>query len=70
MNAPAKQAAAIRDAKPPTMAWANARPSRPPMLERQAARAPTKATAAKTMPRTTAPEASSGICDASRTVIA
>src|SRR4029079_6408974 len=70
MNAPAKQAAATSDAIPPTRAWAKARPSRPRTLDRQAARAPTTATAPNQRPSTTAPEARSGICEVSRTVIA
>src|SRR5439155_726295 len=34
MTAPAKQAAATSAASPPTIAWANARASRPPTFER------------------------------------
>jgi DNA invertase Pin-like site-specific DNA recombinase len=70
MTARAMQPAATSDATPPTMAWPKARASLPPTLERQAARAPTAAIAMNTRPRTTRPEASSGICEASRTLIA
>ena len=61
MTAAAKQAAAMRADRPPTIACPKARASRPPTLERQVARAPTPAIAPKTIPSTTAPEASNGI---------
>ena len=70
MTAPAMQPAATSAAIPPTMAWPNARASLPRTLERHAARPPTPAIAMKTRPRTTRPDARSGICDGSRTVIA
>ena len=50
------------------IAWPNARASRPWTLDRHVARAPTIAIAPKTIPRTTAPDARSGIWLASRTV--
>ena len=70
MIAAAKQPKAISDAMPPTIAWPNARPSAPRTLDRQIPTSPRIATAEKTSPRTTAPDASSGIWLASRTVIA
>src|SRR4029078_10139320 len=64
----AKQPAAASAESPPTIACPNARASRPRTLERQVARAPTMAIAPNTSPRTTAPDASSGIWLVSRTV--
>src|SRR6266850_7967250 len=61
ITAAAKHAAATSADSPPTIACPKARASRPPTLERHVARAPTPAIAPKTIPSTTAPEASNGI---------
>ena len=45
ITAPAKQPAATSAETPPTRAWPKARASRPPTLDRHAARPPTKAIA-------------------------
>ena len=50
MIAAAKQPAAISAASPPTIAWPNARASRPATLERHVARAPTAAIAREDEP--------------------
>src|SRR5215210_5029906 len=59
--APAKHAAATSAAIPPRSECPKARASRPWTLERHVARAATAAIAAKTRPRTTDPETTSGI---------
>jgi hypothetical protein len=68
--AAAKQPAAATAAMPPTTPNDTAQPFRASTPARHVARAEYAARAVKTMPSTTAPDASRGICDESRTVIA